>query len=98
MFVVIWEYEVRRGSEQAFETLYGAAGAWVELFRQSPAFVGTELLRDDQTGWYLTIDRWTSASEYAAFIDEVGMRYAQIDAQGSALTIAERRLGRYDTP
>jgi heme-degrading monooxygenase HmoA len=97
MFVVIWEYEVRPGSEPAFEALYGNDGAWVALFRQSPAFIGTELLRDEQTGWYVTIDRWTSAADYAAFLDANAVHYAQIDAQGGALTVAERRLGRYAT-
>ena len=97
MFVVIWEYEVRPGSEPAFEALYGNDGAWLALFRQAPAFIGTELLRDEQTGWYLTIDRWRSAADYAAFLDAHAVQYSQVDAQGDALTIAERRLGRYAT-
>ena len=97
MFVVIWEYEVRAGGDAAFETLYGAEGAWVELFRAYAGYVGTELLRG--TGrHYLSIDRWTSAAAYEAFLVAAQPRYAAIDEQGDAVTLSERRVGAYTTP
>jgi heme-degrading monooxygenase HmoA len=109
MFAVIWEYEVNAGAEAAFEALYGAEGAWVALFREYDGYVGTELLRREDGPLperpplerpplqrrYLTIDRWVSAAAYEAFLTAAKPRYAQIDAQGDALTSAEHRIGRF---
>lgn len=98
MFVVIWEYEVRAGSEAAFEALYGAGGAWVGLFGEHPGYLDTQLLCSEQRSCYLTIDRWASAQAYAEFLDAAKMRYARVDRLGDALTLAERCIGRYHAP
>ncbi|MFD0739187.1 antibiotic biosynthesis monooxygenase [Lysobacter koreensis] len=98
MFVTVWEYEVRPGSERAFEGLQGADGAWVELFRAHAGYLGSEVLRDESTRRYLTIDRWASAADYDRFLEAGQVRYAQIDSLGDALTVTERRLGRFETP
>lgn len=98
MFVIIWEYEVHPGSERAFEALYGHDGAWVGLFRAQAGYLGTELLRDESMHHYLTVDRWTSNVDYDDFLAATQSPYAQIDALGDALTVAERRIGRYETP
>ncbi|QNP39753.1 antibiotic biosynthesis monooxygenase family protein [Lysobacter solisilvae (ex Woo and Kim 2020)] len=96
MFAVIWEYEVRAGAEAEFAALYGRDGAWVALFRRHDGYVDTELWRDaDTPDRFVTIDRWTSATAYAAFITTAQPDYAQIDARGDALTLTERCLGRY---
>ena len=98
MFVVIWEYEVQPGAESAFERLYGREGGWVALFREFPGYLGTELLRDTQPGRYLSLDRWQSEAHYDAFQEAAKPRYAELDAEGDALTVAERRIGRYAGP
>jgi heme-degrading monooxygenase HmoA len=111
MLVVIWEYDVPAGREDAFAALYGNQGAWVGLFREFEGYIGTELLRDarephahDAAGQgparvvhFMTIDRWTSQAAYDAFLTAAESRYAHIDARGDALTAAERCLGRYTT-
>lgn len=97
MFVVIWEYEVRPGMDVAFEKLYGADGEWTALFREHAGFVGTELLRGDRADRYLSIDRWQSEAQYDAFLANARERYAAIDAMGDALTLDERKIGRYTT-
>ena len=98
MFVVIWEYAVRPGSESAFEALYGPQGAWVALFRGYSGYLDTELMRSRETGAYLTLDRWRSEADYDAFQQSAAPRYAEIDALGDALTLEERRVGRYTLP
>lgn len=95
MFAVIWEYTIRPGSAKAFEDLYGPNGEWVALFGQYPGYLGTELLRDEQSDRYLTIDRWQDQAAYDAFLAAAEPRYAQIDALGDGLTLDERRIGRY---
>ena len=98
MLVVLWEYEVRAGAEAQFEALYGSDGDWVKLFRDHPGYVDTQLLRGEQPRHYLTIDRWGSAAEYDRFLAAEHARYARINALGDTLTLAERCLGRYETP
>ena len=98
MFTVIWEYEIQPGSESAFEALYGPGGEWVALFREYRGYLGTELLRDERPRHYLTLDRWESEADYAAFRQAAALRYAQVDALGDALTLGERRIGRYHAP
>jgi heme-degrading monooxygenase HmoA len=98
MFVTVWEYEVQPGQEAAFEALYGQDGAWVALFREQPGYLGTELLRGERLGHYLTLDRWRSAGDYTDFQRAQQPRYAQIDALGDALTSSERHVGSYLAP
>jgi heme-degrading monooxygenase HmoA len=98
MFAVIWEYSIRPGTAAAFEDLYGPDGEWVALFREHPGYRGTELLRSEIPERYLTIDRWDSATAYDAFLAAEKPRYAELDARGDALTLEERRIGRYAQP
>ena len=68
MFVVIWQFEIAEEKVVAFEAAYGPEGAWAQLFRTSPEYQGTELLRDNYVpGAYLTIDRWASEEAFRAF-------------------------------
>lgn len=95
MFAAIWEYTVRPEAADAFEALYGPGGEWVALFREHPGYRGTELLRSEIPDRYLTIDRWDSQAAYDAFLAAEKPRYAALDALGDALTLEERRIGRY---
>lgn len=95
MLIILWEYDVHPGLDDAFEQLYGAQGAWDALFREHAGFISTELLRADRPHRYLSIDRWESESTYDAFLATASTRYAQIDARGAVLTTDERRIGRF---
>jgi hypothetical protein len=46
LFVTLWEFEVKPGSEELFERTYGSDGEWAKLFRQDARYRGTRLLRD----------------------------------------------------
>jgi len=68
LFVTLWEYEVKRGSEELFEKAYGPDGDWVRLFRRDKRYRGTGLLRDagrDRVD--VTIDMWESREAYEEF-------------------------------
>ena len=97
MYVVLWEYEVRAGSEPAFEALYGPNGEWVRLFHEYPGYRGTELLHAGSSRCYLTIDRWDSESVYSSFHNAAASRYAALDRLGDALTLLERHIGAYSS-
>src|SRR5262245_27711303 len=97
MVMIVWEYMVRKGKVVDFEALYGENGAWVELFRQSPAYVSSVLVRDTKEGQrYLIADRWETEQDFEAFKNEHADRYGELDKQGAKLHRAEHLIGRFE--
>jgi heme-degrading monooxygenase HmoA len=94
VFVVVWRYRVPAASVAAFERAYGPDGAWVELFQRHAGFLGTELVRGDEPGTYLSIDRWTSAAAYEACLRDAKDEYRRLDAVFAALTDEEALVVR----
>jgi heme-degrading monooxygenase HmoA len=96
MFVVVWQFEIAEEKVAAFEASYGPAGAWAQLFRISPQYLGTELLRDAYIpGTYLTIDRWASEEGFRAFRREHDPEYESLDRLCDDLTSRETRIGAF---
>jgi heme-degrading monooxygenase HmoA len=96
MFVVVWQFEIAEEKIAAFEAAYGPEGAWAQLFRTSPNYLGTELLRDAYIpGTYLTIDRWTSEQDFRSFRKDHDPEYEALDRSCDALTSRETRIGAY---
>ncbi len=96
MFLVVWQFEVAEDKVAAFEAAYGPEGSWAQLFRTSPQYGGTELLRDAYVpGSYLTIDRWASEPDFRAFRKEHDKDYEALDRASDALTARETRIGAY---
>jgi heme-degrading monooxygenase HmoA len=96
MFVVVWQFEIAEEKIAAFEAAYGPNGSWAQLFRTSPDYRGTELLRDAYIpGFYLTIDRWISEEAFRAFRRDHDADYEALDRSCDALTSRETRIGAY---
>ncbi|HLY41217.1 MAG TPA: antibiotic biosynthesis monooxygenase [Terracidiphilus sp.] len=96
MFFVVWQFEVAEEKITAFEAAYGPEGSWAQLFGSSPAYRGTELLRDTHIrGKYLTIDRWTDEDAFRAFRRDHDAEYEGLDRSCDALTSRETRIGAY---
>jgi heme-degrading monooxygenase HmoA len=96
MFVVVWQFEIAEEKVSAFEAAYGPDGAWAQLFRSSPHYLGTELLRNAYVPCaYLTIDRWAGEEAFRAFRKEHDQEYEQIDRACDSLTSTETRIGAY---
>jgi heme-degrading monooxygenase HmoA len=96
MFVVVWQFEVAEEKIAAFEAAYGADGDWAGLFRSSPSYLGTELLRNAYIpGAYLTVDRWKSEDDFRAFRKNHDSEYEKLDRSCDALTSRETRIGAY---
>ena len=97
MHVVVWTYRVAAGREAQFEALYSADGEWSRLFERSPAYLGTQLLRDvAEPLRFVTIDRWRTREDYEAFIASERPDYAALDARGDVLTVEEIRVGAFE--
>ncbi len=96
MFVILWEFEVKPGSEPAFERVYGPQGDWVLLFRSDPHYQMTRLLRDtSRPGIYCTMDFWDSAAAYENFKNIHREAYQALDRATQSLTLHERHLGSF---
>jgi hypothetical protein len=91
--VRVWEYEVADRSRAEFEHVYGADGAWAQLFASSSGFEGTELFVSvSHPGRYLTVDRFSDESAWRRFLDEHREEYLGLDARTGRLTRSEREL------
>ena len=96
MYQVVWEFLAVPGLEAEFARAYGPDGTWVQLFRQDPAYIGTELLRDRANPRrFLTVDRWTSEAAWDAFTQRHHKSYREIDARLAPLCERESRIGAF---
>ena len=95
-YFVVWRYRVDPAQRAKFEKAYGTNGEWAKFFAQSPAWLGTELLKDDErAGEYLTIDRWECEEAYSGFLADHEGEYDRIDRRCEALTFSESRVGAF---
>ncbi|HXT27373.1 MAG TPA: hypothetical protein VN749_21335 [Candidatus Eisenbacteria bacterium] len=93
MFVTLWEFEVKSGSEELFEQAYGPEGEWVRLFRRDARYRWTRLLREvGAARVYVTMDCWESHQAYEEFREKFAAEYAEIDRKCVGLTEAETLL------
>jgi heme-degrading monooxygenase HmoA len=96
MFVILWEFEVKPGSEPAFERVYGSQGDWVRLFRSDPHYRMTHLLRDtSRPGIYCTMDFWDSEAAFQNFKSSHLEDYEKLDRATQELTVRERLIGTF---
>jgi len=98
MYRIVWAFNVKAGSVQAFETAYGPEGDWTKLFRRAPGYTRTELLKDvDTAGRYLTIDHWRSREDFWKFREAFRGEYLALDKRLAALTVREKLIGDFET-
>ena len=96
-YLAIWEFEIKAASRAQFEEIYGADGAWAQLFRQNPDYRGTKLLRDlARPGRYLTLDYWPSRESFSSFKQAHAAEYATLDRQCESLTEREGMVGEFE--
>lgn len=92
MVAVVWQFDVRHGTEADFERFYGADGEWTRLSRRSRSFLGSSFLRDIAVdGRYLLIEYWGEMVVYEKHL-------ASLDAEVKALEEhRERFVDRMET-
>ena len=97
MLVIVWEYMARPDRLDEFEALYRPDGPWVDLFKKSPGFVSTTLMRDVRDPHRFVIaDRWMSEASYEAFKGDFAADYRALSERGERLHRAEHLIGRFD--
>src|SRR5262249_12594157 len=95
MIAIVWSFRVEPGRVGEFEDIYGAAGAWAQLFARSAGYLGSELLRQPG-GRYLTIDRWRAQADHDAFKAQHGDDYHALDRRCEELTADEQAIGVFE--
>ena len=97
MFLVLWEFDVKQGSEERYESVYGPDGDWAQMFRRHPAYIRTLLLRDPfREHIYMTCDFWENREAYKAFLVANSDAYRALDKLCDGLTLAERKIGAFE--
>jgi len=93
MFVALWEYEVKPGCEESFQSAYSPTGDWARLFQRDQHFRETRLLKDlTRPRFYFTLDYWDSEASLEQFKSANQAAYVAIDRSTETLTLSERRL------
>ena len=83
--------------KERFEQTYGPEGRWVEFFRQSDGYIGSELIRDFKDGLrYVTLDFWGSREAYETFRGRHRAEYEAIDRECEKMTESEVEVGRFE--
>lgn len=96
MMLLVWEYMIRPDRVEEFEALYRPDGPWVELFKRSPGFLSTTLMRDTHDPLrYMISDRWNSEASYEAFKLDFASDYAALSERGGRTHRAEHLIGRF---
>lgn len=95
--VRVWKFRPAEGREDEFVRAYRSDGAWAPLFGKAAGFTGTTLLRPTEPGgWWLTLDRWASEQDFAAFHREFSEEYRALDAQLEGVAGDEEFVGTFE--
>lgn len=98
MYIIVWEYQVKKEKQFKFEEVYSPIGVWAKLFKKSNGYVGIELLRDNANPQrYLTLDKWKSKEEYEIFLSKWELDYKTLDERCDELTLNETLIGEWNT-
>ena len=96
MFVTLWEFEVKPGSEELFERTYGPEGEWARLFLRDGRYRVTRLLRAvGAERVYVTVDEWESRAAFEEFKKKFAAEYTELDRKCEGMTASEKCLGKY---
>lgn len=92
VYVRMWEFTAKPEVRAEFESFYGPDGEWVQLFRRSKAFLGTEFFRD-QGDRYVTLDYFVSKAGFDDFLREFWQEYEALDRRCDGVRGSEREIG-----
>ena len=95
MIEILWEFIVRKDKQNEFERHYCSTGSWAQLFRRSPAYRGTGLLRDSGNR-YVTRDIWENTAAFRDFRRRHALEYDELDRTCESYTETERELGVFE--
>lgn len=97
-FVYIWEYLVNDEHISDFIRIYGPDGDWVQLFKQSDGYIGTDLHQDiSDPNRFITVDYWKTKRDRDSFQNQFRVAFNALDKQAANYTETENLLGEFDS-
>ena len=94
MVAVVWQFDIRPGSAEEFERLYGADGDWTKLSRRSRSFLGSSFLRDIGTeSRYLLVEYWGEMVVYEKHVADFGDELQALERERERLVERMETIG-----
>ena len=94
MIAIMWQFDVKTGSETEFEQLYGANGEWTAMNRRVRSYLGSSFLRDQsRSSRYVVIEYWSEMIVYEEHKASRSVLMASIEERSTALVDAVEPLG-----
>lgn len=91
--LVIYGYRIKPERIAEFEATYSVTGAWADLLRTVPGYLGTRLLSKGDSN-YATIDRWSDRAAYDQFRNLHA--YDDLYERCAALKLSDSLIGVFE--
>lgn len=94
MVAVVWQFETRADSEEAFERFYGADGEWTRVSRRSRSFLGSSFLKNlAAPSRYLLVEYWSEMVVYERHLVDIREDVRELEAERDKLLVSMEPLG-----
>jgi len=91
---VVWQFQIRPGSDEEFERFYGADGDWTKLSRRSRSFLGSSFLRDIAVdGRYLLVEYWGEMVVYEKHLADFSEQLTALEQERERLVERMETIG-----
>jgi heme-degrading monooxygenase HmoA len=98
LIYIIWEFRIQPEKRGDFERYYSGSGDWADLFRKSPAYQSTTLMKDiEKPERYLVTDGWDDLAAFQNFKESYRHDYEELDKLCEQFTQEESCLGIFQT-
>jgi antibiotic biosynthesis monooxygenase len=94
MIAIMWQFEVKAGRETEFERLYGVAGEWTAINRQTRSYLGSSFLHDQsRSSRYIVIEYWSEMLVYEQHRESRTAAIASLEERSATLVDSVEPLG-----
>lgn len=94
MVAVVWQFDIRPGTSDDFERLYGADGAWTKLSRRSRSFLGSSFLRSiGAEDRYILVEYWGEMVVYEKHLADFTEQVRVLEEQRARLVERMETIG-----
>ena len=94
MVAVVWQFDIRPGTSDDFERLYGADGTWTKLSRRSRSFLGSSFLRSiGSEDRYLLVEYWGEMVVYEKHLADFTEQVRTLEEQRALLVERMETVG-----
>jgi quinol monooxygenase YgiN len=94
MIAIMWQFDVKKGSEAEFEKLHGIDGEWTAVNRHTRSYLGSSFLRDqNRTSRYVLTEYWSEMIVYERHKGTRSAAIASFEGRRASLVDSVEPLG-----